>query len=107
MAGEIIVVRYEITPEQIESKRAQYEALTADSPAGYEAVRVAVGDCRATSVAIEKRRVELKADASGRPGGGPGSCHPTCSPVTLSTLRGDSDANAAIAPTAPGRKPAA
>lgn len=63
MAGEIIAVRYEITPEQIEAKRSQYEALTADTPAGYEAVRVAVGDCRSTRVAIEKRRVELKADA--------------------------------------------
>lgn len=63
MSGEIISVSYEITPEKIESKRAQYEALTADTPAGYEAVRVAVADCRTTRVAIEKRRVELKADA--------------------------------------------
>jgi len=62
MAGEI-AVKYEITPEQIEAKREQYAALTVDTPAGYEAVRVAIGDCRATWVAVEKRRVELKADA--------------------------------------------
>jgi hypothetical protein len=37
--------------------------MTTDTPAGYEEVRVAIGHLRDTRVSVEKRRVELKADA--------------------------------------------
>lgn len=59
----LVPVRFEITPEAISAKRAQYAALKADTPTGYEQVRLAIADCRTMRVAVEKRRVELKASA--------------------------------------------
>lgn len=47
----------------IEAKREAFAALVCDSPSGYEAVRLAIAECRDTRVAIEGRRKELKADA--------------------------------------------
>lgn len=60
---ETIAIQYGVTPEQIEVKRAAYAALSCDTPKGYEEVRLAIADCRSTRVSIEKRRVEVKADA--------------------------------------------
>lgn len=57
------IVKYSVTDEQIADTRAKYSALSADTPDGYEEVRLAIGFVRDTRVAIEKRRVELKADA--------------------------------------------
>lgn len=57
------VVAYNISEAAIASMRARCERLSADTPQGYEDVRVALGELRSTRVAIEKRRVELKADA--------------------------------------------
>jgi hypothetical protein len=57
------LVTYNITEAQIANTREACEALTCDTSAGYEEVRIAIGNLRATRTAIEKRRVELKADA--------------------------------------------
>jgi DNA repair exonuclease SbcCD ATPase subunit len=57
------VVKYEVTEAQIEALRETCSALSADTPKGYKEVRQAIGNLRDTRVAIEKRRVELKADA--------------------------------------------
>src|SRR5258708_6309483 len=55
------VALFDITAEQIKATRDKYAALDATTPAGYEEVRQAVGLVRATRVAVEKRRVDLKA----------------------------------------------
>jgi colicin import membrane protein len=57
------VVSYDVTDAAIEATRAKYAALEATTPQGYEEVRLAIAEVRTTRVAIEKRRVELKADA--------------------------------------------
>jgi hypothetical protein len=57
------LVRYDVTEAQITETRAKYSSLSADTWKGYEEVRIAIGHLRDTRVAIEKRRVELKADA--------------------------------------------
>jgi len=61
--SEALAVTYTVTAEDIAAKRLAYDVLAADTPQGYESVRVAIADCRATRTSIEKRRVELKADA--------------------------------------------
>lgn len=60
---DALAVTLPISEEQIAAFRAQYAALTADTPEGYEAVRLAIANCRDTRGAVERRRVELKADA--------------------------------------------
>jgi chromosome segregation ATPase len=57
------LVSYDITEAIITATREKCAALTADTPKGYEEVRIAIGNLRQTRTAIEKRRVELKADA--------------------------------------------
>lgn len=57
------VVTYNITEGQIAATRDKCALLTADTPQGYEEVRLAIGHLRNARTAIEKRRVELKADA--------------------------------------------
>lgn len=57
------LVSYHVTEAQIAATREACAALTADTPAGYEAVRQAIAHLRDTRGAIERRRVELKADA--------------------------------------------
>lgn len=57
------LVKYDVNEAAIAKTREECAALTCDTPHGYEAVRVAIGHLRTTRVAIEKRRVELKADA--------------------------------------------
>lgn len=57
------LVRYNVTDAEIAALRDRYTGLTADTSQGYEAVRIAIGECRDLRVAVEKRRVELKADA--------------------------------------------
>lgn len=58
-----IQVVYEVTDDAIALKRGKYSLLKADTPQGYEQVRLAIADLRETRVAIEKRRKELKADS--------------------------------------------
>ncbi len=58
-----VVVKYDISEAQIAAARAKCELMACDTPKGYEEVRVAIADLRDTRVKIEKRRVELKADA--------------------------------------------
>ena len=57
------LVKYDVNEAALAKTREECAALTCDTPQGYEAVRVAIGHLRTTRVAIEKRRVELKADA--------------------------------------------
>ena len=58
-----LAARYGVTAEQIEARRTSYAGLSADTPRGYEEVRLAIADCRDTRVAVESKRKELKADA--------------------------------------------
>ena len=57
------LVTFSVTEEQIAATKAEYARLSADTPKGYEEVRIAIGRVRETRVAIEKRRVEQKAEA--------------------------------------------
>lgn len=57
------LVTYGVSPIEIAETKARYAALSADTPAGYEEVRLAIAHVRDARVSIEKRRVELKADA--------------------------------------------
>lgn len=57
------LVKYDVTEAQIATLRDECAGLTCDTPQGYEAVRVAIGRLRTIRTQIEKRRVELKADA--------------------------------------------
>ena len=57
------LVTYSVSQAEIAATRAKYAGLSCDTPAGYEEVRLAIGHVRDTRVAVEKRRVELKADA--------------------------------------------
>ena len=57
------VVRYDVSEAAIAATKARCAELSADTPKGYEEVRLALADLRGTRVAIEKRRVELKAGA--------------------------------------------
>jgi len=63
MTETALETRYEypVTLADIEAKRAEYAAITCDTPAEYEVCRLAIANCRTTRVAIEERRVELKA----------------------------------------------
>lgn len=63
MDSTTALVTYSVTEAEIAQTREACLSLTCDTPAGYEAVRVAIGNLRTTRGAIEKRRVELKADA--------------------------------------------
>lgn len=58
---ESAVALFDVTEAQIAETREKYAALDASTPAGYEEVRQAVGFVRDTRVAVEKRRVALKA----------------------------------------------
>ncbi len=57
------LVTYSVTDAMIAAIRKKCEGLTADTPQGYEEVRVAIGNIRDSRVAIEKSRVEQKAEA--------------------------------------------
>jgi len=54
------IVQYDITAEQIEAKRAEYAALTTDTPEGYEKVRKGIAHWRGARTSIEALRKELK-----------------------------------------------
>lgn len=58
-----LIVKYDVTTEQIAAERERCASLSADTPKGYEEVRKSIAKMRATRVAIEKRRKELKAGA--------------------------------------------
>lgn len=57
------LVRYSVTDADIEAAKQRYASLEATTPQGYEAVRAAIRELVSTRTAIEKRRVQLKADA--------------------------------------------
>ncbi len=57
------LVTYSPSVAEIASWKAKYAPLSTDTPEGYEEVRLAIAHVRDTRVAVEKRRVELKADA--------------------------------------------
>ena len=57
------LVTYDISEAQIAATREKCALLTCDTPHGYEEVRLAIGHLRTARGAIEKRRVELKAEA--------------------------------------------
>lgn len=63
MSESAALVTYAVTEEQIVETKARYAALSCDTPKGYEEVRLAIAEVRDARVAVEKRRVELKADA--------------------------------------------
>lgn len=63
VASQAPAVRYELTDEMIEATRERYAALEATTPKGYEEVRQAIAVVRGTRTSLEKRRVELKAEA--------------------------------------------
>lgn len=56
-------VMYSIQDSEIARMRSEMGGLTADTREGYEEVRKSIATCRTTRTAIEKKRVELKADA--------------------------------------------
>ncbi len=56
-------VVYSVTEAAIAATREKYAALTADTPAGYEEVVLALREVRRTRTGIEKQRKALKADA--------------------------------------------
>lgn len=57
------LVVYPVSEREIEEAKARYAALQADTKEGYEEIRLAIAHLRTTRTSIEKRRVELKADA--------------------------------------------
>lgn len=57
------VIRFSVTDVGIAELRDRYAGLSADTSKGYEAVRLAIAECRCLRGAVEQRRVELKADA--------------------------------------------
>lgn len=57
------LVTYSVTDAEIATRQARYALLSADTTKGYEEVRLAIADLREARITIEKRRVELKADA--------------------------------------------
>lgn len=63
MSGSAELVTYPVTVEAIAEAKAKYAGLSCDTPAGYEQVRLAIAHVRTTRVAVEDRRVALKADA--------------------------------------------
>ncbi len=63
MSGSAELVTYPVTVEAIAETKAKYAGLSCDTPAGYEQVRLAIAHVRTTRVAVEDRRVALKADA--------------------------------------------
>lgn len=57
------LVTYDVNEAAIAAIAEKCAPLTADTRQGYEEVRLAIAHIRSTRVSIEKRRVELKADA--------------------------------------------
>jgi colicin import membrane protein len=57
------LVTYDVSEAWISQIRTNFQDLSAATPGGYEEVRLAIANVRDVRVAIEKRRVELKADA--------------------------------------------
>jgi len=57
------LIAYDVNEAAIQRAREAYLGLSADTPQGYEEVRLALADLRGHRVGIEKRRVALKADA--------------------------------------------
>lgn len=63
MSTSADLVTYPVNPAEIAETKAKYAALSCDTPQGYEQVRLAIAHVRTTRVAVEDRRVALKADA--------------------------------------------
>ncbi len=61
--GQDPVVRYSPAEAEIATLRQEFTGLTCDTPTGYEQTRKAIAVLRTHRTTIEKRRVELKAEA--------------------------------------------
>jgi|WetSurMetagenome_2_1015567.scaffolds.fasta_scaffold19772_2 hypothetical protein len=57
------LVKYDVDEAVLAATKAKCAEMTADTPKGYDEVRLAIAALRTTRVSIEKKRVELKADA--------------------------------------------
>lgn len=57
------LVRYPITPAEIRALKARTSGLSADTREGYEAIRLAIGECVKARSAVDVRRKDLNADA--------------------------------------------
>jgi DNA repair exonuclease SbcCD ATPase subunit len=57
------LVKYDVNEAALALTKERCATLSADTPKGYEEVRLALADLRNARVGVEKRRVELKADA--------------------------------------------
>lgn len=57
------VVSYNVTDSEIAALRERFAGLTAETKEGYKACQTGIAECRDLRVAVEKRRVVLKADA--------------------------------------------
>ena len=62
-SGVAPLVKYSVTDAEIATLRTRFNHLTVDTPDGYEEVRLAISELRDLRGAVERRRVELKADA--------------------------------------------
>lgn len=60
---ESLPVVFDVTDTALLELRNRLKGLKADTKDGYEEVRLGIAECRELRVAIEKRRVQLKADA--------------------------------------------
>lgn len=58
-----VLVSYSVTDAAIAELAERFTGLSCDTSEGYEQVRLAIAEVRGLRVAIEERRVELKADA--------------------------------------------
>lgn len=56
-------ITYHVGDKDIAAMREKYSGLAINDFKSYETVRLAIADCRTTRVAVEKRRLELNADA--------------------------------------------
>lgn len=57
------IVEYNVSDAAISKLKEKYDGLTAETPQGYKEVVLAIAETRTLRVAVEKTRVELKADA--------------------------------------------
>src|SRR6266404_4187604 len=61
--GALRAIVFEVTEADIAGARERCAAMTCTTAEGYEETRIAIGKLRGTRTAVEKRRVELKAEA--------------------------------------------
>src|SRR6266404_5818608 len=61
--GALRAIVFEVTEADIAGARERCAAMTCTTAEGYEETRIAIGKLRGTRTAVEKRRMELKAEA--------------------------------------------